>query len=125
MIERRLRSLWLTGVAFLTAATFIALELHAPMAAGLCAGATWNLVNLTCLAGLLHACITPQSSKRWAIAWFVVKFPLLYAIGYQVLRRPDISILGFGIGFTLMLLLVLGWFTFQIPYLLPVRSHGR
>jgi hypothetical protein len=79
------------------------------MVLGLLVGGLWNAINLWCLAHLLRAWIGPRPSRRKVLGWLVVKFPLWYAVAIVLLRQPRISMVGFGAGFTLVLLAAAGW----------------
>lgn len=85
---------------------------------GFLAGGAWNLVNLWCLAHLLRAWIGPRPSRRRVVGWLVVKFPLWYAAAILVLQQPGVSLVGFGAGFTLVLLAAAG------RHLLSVRRFA-
>ncbi|MBI4004324.1 MAG: hypothetical protein HY353_04815 [Candidatus Omnitrophica bacterium] len=74
-----------------------------PFAAGVLAGALWNAANLWCLSRAVGAWLNPQRTRRQQIGWFVVKFPLLYAAAFGLMQIPGVSLIGFGIGFTVVL----------------------
>lgn len=86
-----------------------------PFAAGVLAGALWNAANLWCLSKALGAWLKPQPTpparrswlpgwaRRQQIGWFLVKFPLLYAAAFGLVQIPGVSLIGFGIGFTVVL----------------------
>ena len=85
---------------------------------GIIAGGAWNVLSLWCLSQMLAAWLGPKSSparseagraRRRAIIWLLVKFPLLYALLFMIVKSPSVSVVGFGIGFTATLLLALGW----------------
>ena len=87
---------------------------------GITAGVAWNLLSLWSLAQLLKAWLGPTPSRPRVIGWLLVKIPLLYALAFVLVSHPSISPLGFGLGFTASLALVL------IGYLLKRRlAHGR
>ena len=67
------------------------------------AGALWNGASLFCLRQLLRAWLGPQPSTRRAIAWVLVKFPLLYVLILFLFRSPGLSIVGFSLGFSVVL----------------------
>ena len=92
---------------------------------GVLAGATWNLASLWCLTRLLRAWLGPQPSRRRVLLWLLVKFPLLYLLVFLLLRQPAISVVGFGVGFSLALLVVVGWLLRQAVQMSPIRPHGR
>ena len=75
---------------------------------GIFAGGTWNMASLWCLARLLSAWLGPAASRRRVIGWLLVKFPLLYLVVFTLLRHPAVSLVGFGIGFTIVLVVALG-----------------
>ena len=76
------------------------------LAVGLLTGAAWNGANLWCLRRLLAAWLGPRRSTRRAVGWLLVKFPLLYALAFVLLRR-GVSLVGFSVGFTLVLAAVI------------------
>ena len=92
---------------------------------GVAAGGAWNLASLWCLAQLLGAWLGPQPSRRRALLWLFMKFPLLYAAVFALLRLPGISAAGFGIGFTLVLVGAIAWLTVHAQRLAGSRSYGR
>lgn len=71
---------------------------------GMLAGGAWNLVNLYCLARLLRAWLGPQRSTRRVAAWLLAKFGVLYVMVFWLLRLPTVSPVGFGLGFTVVLI---------------------
>ena len=76
---------------------------------GVLAGGAWNLASLWCLAHLLSAWLGSRPSTRRAIAWLVLKFPFLYLLAFGILRSPSVSLIGFSIGFTVVLIVVVAW----------------
>jgi hypothetical protein len=95
-----------------------------PMSLGIIAGSLWNAASLWCLSGLLQAWLGPQPSRRRVIGWLLLKFPLLYLALLGLAGCPEISMVGFGIGCSLVLLIVLGWCIARARAPL-VHSHGR
>ena len=75
------------------------------VAGGVLIGGIWNLASLWCLSQLLAAWLGPRPSQRWAILWLSVKFPLLYLAAFAVMRQPGLSLIGFGVGFSLVLVI--------------------
>ena len=74
---------------------------------GLLVGGAWNAASLWCLTKMLGSWLSPSPSQRRAIGWLLVKFPLLYAGAVLALRAPAISLVGFGVGFTIILVCAL------------------
>lgn len=79
----------------------------ARLALGVLAGGLWNGASLWCLANLLQAWLGPSPSQRKVIGWLLVKFPLLYVLAFGALKLPPVSLIGFGIGFTVTLVAVM------------------
>jgi len=76
-------------------------------------GAIWSFLNLMFLTALVKAAIRPQGADgASSAAWAFVKFPLLYAAGYFLLKVPVFDPVDLLIGFSslmaVMLLKVLG-----------------
>ena len=91
---------------------------------GLLAGAAWNAASLWCLSRLLGAWIGPQPSRRRALAWLPVKLSL-YAAAWWLLSRPAVSLIGFSLGFTLVLALAAGGFILRARGVALARADGR
>lgn len=91
---------------------------------GLALGGIWNAANLWCLAQLLKAWLGPQPSRRRVVGWLLVKFPLLYLAAIGALRHPAVSLVGFSIGFSLVLLAAIWRLAARTPHL-ATSSHGR
>ena len=105
MNERALLKLLFAGGLLVAGAAATALRWNGPLALGIAAGGAWNLLNLWCLATALTVWLDQSPSRRRAIGWFVIKFPLLYLAVFCLLSRPSVSPIGFGIGFTIVLAL--------------------
>ena len=97
----------------------------ASLLAGVAVGASWNAVNLWCLTRGLRAWLSPHPSTRRAIVWGLIKFPLLYGIAFALLRARLVSLVGFGLGFSLILLGALARFALAAQRLTLPQSHGR
>ena len=112
--------------ASIVAATAAVIALWKPgVAVGVIIGGVWNLTSVWCLGRLLSTRVTPKPSRGKTIAWALVKFPLLYLlVGFLFMTRA-VSLLGFGIGFTIVLLFAMGWFWLQASRTALVRPHGR
>ena len=126
MSDRALNRLCVIGAAATSAAALIAnLAGASAPALGILVGGLWNLLSLWCLARLLKTWLGPQHSSRRALGWLLVKFPLLYALLFVAFRHQAVSLLGFGIGFTLVLAVALGVLGASSRQAFGVRSHGR
>ena len=125
MNDRALNRLCLIGAAVTTAAAAIANLMGAVgPSLGILAGGLWNLLSLWCLVRLLNAWVGPQRSTRRALGWLLVKFPLLYALLFVAFRHQAISLVGFGIGFTLVLCVALAILGLSAQQMIRVRAHG-
>jgi hypothetical protein len=91
-------------------------------AIGFVAGGAWNMASLWSLQRMLHAWLGPLPSRGRALLWLLVKFPLLYLLGLAMLHSPQVSPLGFGIGFTLVFLIGGG---LALRANASRRAHGR
>ena len=92
---------------------------------GILIGGAWNLASLWCLARMLDAWLGPHRSQRRTITWLLFKFPLLYAAVFLLLRHPRISVIGFGIGFTVVLATAISLLALNAQRVTMARSHGR
>ena len=82
-------------------------------AIGVLLGCLWNAANLMLLKYLITGLISPSpGGKRNLLLLGLVKFPLLYAIGYFLLKfdyfSPDSLLVGFTVIFLVALLKALG-----------------
>jgi hypothetical protein len=102
------RNTWGAALALVGGAALIASAWSPRVGLSVAAGGLWNIANLWCLVRLLDAWLG-QSSKRRAIGWALVKFPVLYGAVFFALSRPGLSVVGFGLGFTLVLLTAIAW----------------
>lgn len=94
-----------------------ALLVDASVALGVAAGGAWNLASLWCLSRILEAWIGPAPSTKRVVAWLLVKFLILYVAVYILISRAAVSLVGFSIGFTVVLIAAL--------VLLVMRSRAR
>jgi hypothetical protein len=126
MNERFFMQLWcvVAGILLIPVAAAGTLA-GAHMALSVFVGGVWNLVNLWCLAHLLNAWLGPQRSRRRALGWLLVKFPLLYAVVFLLLRYSGVSLLGFGVGFTVVLVGALTLLAIRSRQLFAPVSHDR
>ena len=125
MNERALRRVWLCTAAVVVLCAVASLRWSVKGTVGVLAGGVWNLASLWCLVHLLNAWLGPTPSRRRAITWLVLKFPLLYLLAVGVLLNQRVSVVGFGLGFTVVLLILVGWFALQARHMTLLRPHGR
>ena len=125
MPDRLLTGLWALAAAALIVVALAAAAWGLRPAASVAAGGAWNLASLWCLSRMLHAWLGPHPSRRRVVGWLLVKFPLLYSLVWLVLRVPAFSWVGFGVGFSVVLLVAVGWFTAHAQRLAIVRAHVR
>ncbi len=123
-IEHTPPRFWLLAAAVLLVAATASWLVAPRIVTGLLAGGVWNLVNLWCLSRLLNAWVTPHASRRRALGWLLVKFPLLYGLIVLLVRTPSVSLVGFSLGFTAILAVAVGWFAFPITRMMA-QPHGR
>src|SRR3989338_3413584 len=81
--------------------------------AGFLAGSIWNVCSLWCLRRLLHAWLGRSGaqkektdfkpSKKTVMLWLLVKFPILYLAAFYILRSSWCSMVGFALGFSVVL----------------------
>lgn len=125
MSEQLSKRVWVTAAGIMLVGAAIAARWGAHVATGLFIGGAWNLASLWCLVHLLSAWIGPHPSRRRAIAWLLLKFPLLYLLAFVMFRSPRVSLIGFGVGFTIVLIVLIGWFALQARQMTLMRPHGR
>lgn len=76
------------------------------IALGFMAGAAWNIINVFLLHKVTSMTVLPPASNRkWGVLAGILKFPVLYGIGYAILRYTQISLYGIMSGFSLVLLI--------------------
>jgi len=109
MTDRTLTQLLLIGSAATGGAALLSAPWGAAVALSVVAGGMWNVANLWCLSRALRVWLKPQpAARRQQIGWFVVKFPLLYAAAFGLATIPGISLVGFGIGFVVVIAAAVG-----------------
>lgn len=92
---------------------------------GMVSGIVWDLASLGCLSRLLHAWLAPRRAQRRALGWGFAKAVLLGLLVYLFTRVSPSFIMGFGLGFTLVLLAAMGWFVLRAQRAFAIRSYGR
>lgn len=76
-------------------------------AAGVLAGGAWHLSSLWCLAKMLNAWLGPKPSQKKAVAWVLVKFPLLYFAVFALFQNRLVPFAAFSVGFSVVLLIAI------------------
>src|SRR3989338_4633628 len=105
MTEQILRGILLAGLGATVVAAMAGALFGIEVALSILAGGLWNVANVWCLARALGAWLNPHpASRRQQIGWFIVKFPLLYAAVFGLVQLPGISLMGFGIGFLVVIM---------------------
>ena len=69
---------------------------------GFIAGACWGILNLVLVFGLLHSLLVKQAAEK-ALAFMVVKFPVLYGIGFVLLISKVFPVTSLLAGFTVVI----------------------
>jgi hypothetical protein len=95
------------------------------IAIGVAAGGAWNLFSFFCLANLLRAWLGPKPSMKRAIGWLLIKFPCLYAAAVLLFVRREISLIAFGVGFTVVLASAAAFLLLQASRCMLRPVHGR
>lgn len=104
----------LSAVGLTTAAVIAAMGFGARAAAGVVLGGAWNFASLWCLTRMLKAWLGPNPSQRRAIAWLLVKFPLLYAAIFLVFHTSFVPFQAFTVGFSVVLVGALAAFLISV-----------
>jgi hypothetical protein len=87
---------------------FVTVYYQLKFAAGILAGCIWGCLNLYFLTQLITEIFSPgkEVKKRKVVLIAVVKFPLLYAAGYLLLKTGYFPPLSLICGFTLIFLVI-------------------
>lgn len=121
-------SFWLTLLLF----SFSILYGGLSFATGFLIGALWNIVNLWILARIIaiFLSLSKEGKRKKKVAFlFVLKFPVLYGLGYLTVRYGGFSavglLCGFSLPFTVIIFKALGRsLTYGMPERNPVRPFG-
>jgi biotin transporter BioY len=74
---------------------------------GILVGAGWGCLNLYFLTNLIQGALDPEKPNKRKIALIaLVKFPLLYLLGYFFLRLKYFSVVSLLSGFTLIFVVI-------------------
>ena len=79
-----IRSVKLSAILIVAASTSLTLFHRTPWAIGLLVGASWSIANLLSLVGILRIATLQKPNKKLALI-LVLKFPVLYIIGFFIL----------------------------------------
>ena len=113
MTDRIFMQLESIAAALTAAAAGLIWTAQPSLAAGIAAGGAWSVANLWCLSRVLAAWIGPEHSRRRAVAWLLVKLAILYPAALAVLSARHQLAPGFGIGFSLVLVVVIAGFALR------------
>lgn len=94
------------AVSFIAGA-FLSFFIDLPSGLGVLAGAVWSCANLFFIKALLQSFIGVRNKNKITIgSILLIKFPLLYLIGYWLLNSNYLPAESLLIGFSLILLVV-------------------
>jgi hypothetical protein len=101
------RCLKVTALLALLGCLFAAVYVGWGWALGFLLGAAWGIGNLYLLRALIGKVVRQGGRDTWAIVGLVlIKFPLLYALGFVVLSRPWYPFWAPVLGFSLSLIVI-------------------
>ena len=123
------RSLRVSIIITIIVIPLISVYFSGSITMGFMAGSAWNIINLFLLTKLLNMFIMPHEfSKKWGIAAGIIKFPVLYGIGYVIIRYTNISRYGIMCGISVVLIVMmlkaLGLYYTNV-FLHGKRNYGR
>jgi len=126
IIKRSIKVSLIVAVIF---TPFLYLYIGSAFTYGFMAGAAWNIVNVFLLFHLVTNLITPvASNKGFGVIAGVIKFPIIYGLGYAVITYTNVSLYGILAGFSLILIIfalkALGIFYTNVTGL-NSRRYGR
>ena len=123
------RSLRVSIIVTIIVIPLISVYFSGSITMGFMAGSAWNIINLFLLTKLLNMFIMPHKvNKKWGIAAGIIKFPVLYGIGYIIIRYTNISRYGIMCGISVVLIVMvlkaLGLYYTNV-FLHGKRNYGR
>ena len=103
---------------------FVAVYYDPTFAAGILIGCLWGVANFAAISAVIRATIRPGGiQRRRALLLAAIKFPVLYGIGYIILRShkflPVALVLGFSLLFLVTFLKALGRFYLRLDERIP------
>ena len=107
-IDFLLKNIKWTFFATILCAAAILLLGNFSLGLGILAGSFWNLINFYLIIILTQALFPKEGAvnRRKLILLFGVKFPVLYGLGYLILRFSNLSMVGILLGFSLLFLVI-------------------
>lgn len=89
---------------------------HGGLVRGVWLAFGWQAASLTCLAMAAHLLRQPASKGRaWRLAGIAcLKFPVLYTVGYWLLRATQPSAVGLLVGLTIPWVVLTVWATLRV-----------
>ena len=118
------RSLRVSIIITIIVIPLISVYFSGSITMGFMAGSAWNIINLFLLTKLLNMFIMPHKvNKKWGIAAGIIKFPVLYGIGYIIIRYTNISRYGIMCGISVVLIVIM--FKALGLYYTNVFLHGK
>ncbi|RME31258.1 MAG: hypothetical protein D6800_00965 [Candidatus Zixiibacteriota bacterium] len=93
-------------------------------------GAVWGMMNLILLTGLVRSMLRPgKVDLQRAVVFGVLKFPLLYAAGFFLLKvrhfDPVVLLAGFSLPLLVIVLKAAGRMVLGLDHLPPTPSTDR
>ena len=126
------RSLRVSIIVTLLFVPFLFLYLGPSATWGFIAGAAWNILNVYLLSQVITRIVVPANAdhadKGPAALAGLLKFPVLYGLGYVFVRYANASVYGIMAGFSLILIVfvlkALGIYIYRNISYRDNRSYG-
>ncbi len=126
------RSLRVSIIVTLLFVPFLFLYLGQSATWGFIAGAAWNILNVYLLSQMITRLVVPANAdpadKGMAALSGLLKFPVLYGLGYVFVRYANASVYGIMAGFSLILIVfvlkALGIYIYRNISYRDNRSYG-
>lgn len=101
------KSLRLTFFLSLFLGAFLIYYYGSNVGLGFICGSFWNIFNFVVLIRLIRSVFEPSKRKRLKIFFFcILKFGLLYIIGFVIIKHSHLSLSGMLAGFSLLFLVL-------------------